>query len=747
METARVTAPPGTRTRSSGGDRPTGLRQRSAVLGPLSVRTLLAIQSTAGNAAAVTLLRRDPPLTVSRCGPDRPDCSCASRTTAKTAADAELPAVQRDPLFDLIRPSGDILNFTNRVFSKESREVVCPNCHRPAEPFPMPERFKDREATEPRLVEWAIESGKSLRSDGYITDLLLAPDSAGTIVDDFGVRLTRGITGSHEFDGSEAARRAGAETIRRHWTEIRPVVQEQLTAWYQGEFVAALGRCPPQANMLTDPKEITRLRNSPFGHHAPLGRLGWQASVGERWNNMVIDDIYSSGFSTIWFHLSDHPRWYYSMSGDAFIKTDPVVGEVARQVYDKTKFAQYLLPMVLKVAAFGLGFSGSISLVIAGIVLDELAEEMTRDIEGKPARSPMEILGSAGTKFLIDRILNKVLGPGGHAVEGAGVAVPKLEQIVEKAVPAIRKELAAAEKPLVKDALSEGSARAITDRAVKAEGYTVEVAIVSSGERHLYRMRGDGTWCRFSATVCGLDLGSDVLAATKSATSFTKGKLDDARQVLGQIEDELGFLGTVYGRMKSAGKMDLTLLSAQERALLDDLAPTGKAADLTLAALRDLPRKLGLKQDFAKALESEARLIEQFRRESRPLYETMRAASPSHVARRETLTLARGRDAVTGMLPRSGALHVDHVVPVREIVDMPGFSALRFQDQLAIVNDVKNLRAVDALANSSRSDRAWAAWPQGRIYYDDAALSTMRGIESDLRTYLANRIATLGRHR
>lgn len=741
METASLTGPPSTRSRPQAWREPARLRPRHPAMSVLSARNLLAVQSAVGNAATATLVKRDLLPTVSRCGPDHPDCSCAHGA----AAEPELAAVQRDPLFDLIRPQADVLNFTNRVFSKESREVVCPNCHRPAEPFPMPERFKDREATEPRLVAWAIESGKSLRSEGYITVLQLNPGTEGTLVDDFGVRLTKGITSSHEFDGSQAARGAGAETVRRRWTEIRPAVVEQMSSWYQNEFVAALGRSPRDAHMLTGPAEIHDLLTDPPEDRTYLGRLDAYASVGQQLGDIVVDGVSARGGSTIWFHLEDEPRWYYSLSGNAIVEADLFMADFARQVADKTKFAQYLMPGLLKVAAFGLGFSASISLVIAGIVLDELAEEMTRDIEGKPARSPTEILGSGGTSFLIDRILNKALGAGGQAPHPRA-PVPRLEQIVDRAVPVVRKELAIAEKPLVQDALSEGAARTITDPALKAEGYLVEVPIMTAGARHLYRMRGDGTWCRFSAAVCGLDLGSDVAAATKSATSFTKGKLEDARQVLAQIEDELGFLATVYGRMKKAGKMDVTLLSAKDRAFLDDLAPSGNAADLTLVALRELPRKLGLKREFDRALEVEARLIEQLRRESRPLYETMRAVSPGHVARRQTLTLARGRDAATGMLPRSGILHVDHVVPVREIVDLPGFSGLRFRDQLAIVNDVTNLQAIDALANSSRSHRAWSEWPQGRIYYDDSALSKMRALESDLRAYLVGRIAC-GSHR
>jgi hypothetical protein len=122
----------------------------------------------------------------------------------------------------------------------------------------------------------------------------------------------------------------------------------------------------------------------------------------------------------------------------------------------------------------------------------------------------------------------------------------------------------------------------------------------------------------------------------------------------------------------------------------------------------------------------------------------MRIASPSHKARSLVRAEARGLDAVTGLPPRSGgALEVDHIVTLDEIVQMPGFDKLRPDRQLEIVNDVRNLRAVDELANSSRKNRSWAAWPQALIYYDTVALAKMRALEDELRAYLTGRIAAL----
>jgi hypothetical protein len=731
---------------------------RPTARGPVTPGGLLAVQSAAGNAAATSLLRRPAPVMVARCAPDDPQCACPPEVKAQ--AEGEQTEVQRDELPGPSLPGPslpgpsfpagggftwparpDILNFTNRTFSKGPGK--CPSCH--SEPDRTPWEFKDHEATEPRLVSWAIESGRSLQSDTNIVELQLRPGTEDTIVDNFGVSLVNNVTHSGEFDGSTAARQGGAEAIRRNWPRIHTDVRGDLSGWYREEFAEALGRTPAKAEMLTRPDWLDQLLHTPKGNQTvPLGRHGATAKIGDRVNSLVLDDI---SFYSISFHLHDNPHWYYTMTVNDFLKTDPFTNEVLRQVYDNTKFAQYLLPFMLKAAAFGLGFSSSICLVIAGIAMDEFAEEMTRDLEGKPPRTLLEVLGSAGSKLLIDRVMNKLLGPGGHAVEGAAPKLAaKLEQVADKAVPAIRKELAAAEQPLVKGALEGGTARKVTDKTLKAEGYTVEVAVVSGGERHMYRLGGDGKWCRFSTPVCGLDLGSDVAASATKAASFTKSKLADTRELLGTVERDMAFLGDVYTKMKKAGKVDLTLLSAEERKLLDELADGG-ASKLTLAELRDLPRTLGLKRELTQGIAAEARLVDQLRREQRPLYEVMRAASPSHVARQQTLRLSRGLDAATGVAPRSGVLHVDHIVPVREMVDMPGFSALRFEDQLLLVNDVKNLQTIDALANSSRGDWSWAEWPQARIFYDDVALKKMRALEEDARKYLAERIAALGKRK
>ena len=477
------------------------------------------------------------------------------------------------------------------------------------------------------------------------------------------------------------------------------------------------------------------------GGSAPLGRWGAEVRPGQTIDVFKITDI---GHGLIWFHRPDRPLWMYVITEGDFIKFhDPFVASVTEKVYESTKWIRQITPLLLKIGAFALGFSGSIALVIAGIALDEFATEMQADVEGGPRRDLTTILGSAGTQLLVDRVFHGLFGgAAGKAAAGAGKNAAKIERVAERAMPVIRKQLAEAEAPLVKQALEARSARKVTDAALQREGYLVEVAVDSGGQKHIFRLHQKGTWCRFSSRICQLDLGSDVAAAARSPKSFTQGKIDTLRENLTRAQDESEFLRALHTRMKPGGKVDLSLLDDAEKAFLAEIVDD--PAKLSLRELADYPRKLG--REIATGQDLQIKLVKQLYQEGRPLYEVMRAGSPSFASRGAVLRGAYGRDAVAGLVPRSRALAVDHVVPLNEIVRMPGFKELRpIELQLEIVNDVKNLRALDAVANSSRGDRSWTDWPQALIHYDQTAINRMRILEDDLRTYLAGRIATLGR--
>jgi hypothetical protein len=714
--------------------------------GPVRRADAIALQRAAGNAAVAAMLGRrvgsttELP-TVLRCGTAHPDCTCAAAEKADTLQ-RDNPVPNAADAGDPFVPNLGMLRFTDRIFPDQSLPTVCPNCHRDRPTVPAIPRRVDQDATEPRLVGWGTESERMVQVDGTLRLLQVEPGATDKIVEDYGAGLIKRITSSNEFAGPDAARQQGAEIIRRRWPDIRPPVRAKLSTWYQTELLTAISMTPKLARPLLDPEQVRQARTTHHGGRASLGRWGAEAVPGQKYGIFEIDDI---GLGMLWFHLSGRPHWLYVINTGDFISHDPLVAAVADQVFDKTKWILQVTPMLLKIGAFGLGFSGSIALVITGIVLDELAEEMKRGADGKPGRSPMEILGSAGIQLLVDRIAHGLFGGApGRAVASAGRAASKIERIVEKALPAIRRELVAAERPLVKEALEQGTARKVTDAALKREGYAVEVAVEAAGQQHIYRLGKNNRWCRFSNPICDLDLGNDAAKLAGSSSSFTKSQLVSTRERIATVTQEIEFLMSTYQRMKTLGRMDLSVLSKQEVELLAQLADK-PAANVTLAELRGLNRELGLAGEVAKGVEGEAALIMQLYREGRPLYEIMRAASPSSAARSAVNKTAAGRDAVTGLRPRTGSLDVDHVVPLNEIVRMNGFDKLRPPRQLEVVNDLRNLRAIDSAANASRGDRAWSLWGQSAIHYDIAGINRMRALEDELRRYLAERIRTLSR--
>jgi hypothetical protein len=141
--------------------------------------------------------------------------------------------------------------------------------------------------------------------------------------------------------------------------------------------------------------------------------------------------------------------------------------------------------------------------------------------------------------------------------------------------------------------------------------------------------------------------------------------------------------------------------------------------------------------------------IARLRDSTQPLYDRIRAASPTARVRDRVIGRARGVDQVSGLPPPSGSLQADHVVPLREIVDMPGFSRLHWEDQVALANYERNLLAVDGRVNASRQDRSWAEKFSLRDTYDNAALRRIiereEALRQELQAEINRRLALAGR--
>jgi hypothetical protein len=123
------------------------------------------------------------------------------------------------------------------------------------------------------------------------------------------------------------------------------------------------------------------------------------------------------------------------------------------------------------------------------------------------------------------------------------------------------------------------------------------------------------------------------------------------------------------------------------------------------------------------------------------LYDRLRAAAPSEVARQKAL-----KGVVTDQVGKlrtapTGKLQCDHVVPVREIVDMDGFAELTWKEQKAIVDMKENLIAMDSAANTSKGDRSWRAWTYASRFYEQDSIAKMIAEEARVRELIRKAIS------
>jgi hypothetical protein len=122
------------------------------------------------------------------------------------------------------------------------------------------------------------------------------------------------------------------------------------------------------------------------------------------------------------------------------------------------------------------------------------------------------------------------------------------------------------------------------------------------------------------------------------------------------------------------------------------------------------------------------------------LYDRLRAAAPSPIARERALKGVLA-DEVGALLTRpTGKLQADHIVPVREIVDMDGFAELTWQQQKAIVDMKENLIAMDSAANASKGDRSWRSWKAASRFYEQASIDQMIAEEARVRELIRDAI-------
>jgi hypothetical protein len=367
---------------------------------------------------------------------------------------------------------------------------------------------------------WAKEASmKMLWLGSTVRKIQEDPKSAEQLVDSVEPKLRRALYSPDEFTGSPAARRDAVEAFEMQWEsgQLRKPILESLTEKYQGQLMQALAHTPEGSTLVTAPDDYVRVRHSPylqeFWNHGEVMKKGYTSG------NREVLDIKSYGpvgkpstdpNAEIWYILKRDWSWIYHTTGK-IRPYDWYIGRFAGEVANNTKFAAELFPLMLKIGGFALGFSSRLSVIIASEILTALGEQGTRSARGEKMQSAFEVAAGVGLGVFIGGVTNRMFSKAELRFEG------KFDDAAEQASRKGRAELARTDAANVESKVAAGELKSVTDPGLLAEGYRLEVKIVSEGEEHVWRQQRNGWWCRFSKNkVCVAEISGTVTAVAKT---------------------------------------------------------------------------------------------------------------------------------------------------------------------------------------------------------------------------------------
>jgi Domain of unknown function (DUF4157) len=369
-------------------------------------------------------------------------------------------------------------------------------------------------------------------------------------------------------------------------------------------------------------------------------------------------------------------------------------------------------------------------------------------------------------------------------------AVQGLEAKVKVAL-AREAEASLAAKAAFKEALS------IASRSNMIAG-AVDPGLIRQLFRGLYYavIRGINTFTKLSAEARILEITGDITRLSGAERAELEAAFEEVKQIVsaGQAKgmDEKSLLGFVDRWALNRGKPGFQAklaedirrwkpLTADQRRALDALEAQKRAvatlydqktaAEEELAALRAQPDRTPEDVAEIRELEKEIRSLDpqalpgakpgagrgkiaeaeatlatrevEAARSNLSLYDRLRSAVPSEAAKNRVLK-GVAADQVGPLKTPPAGLHPDHIVSVREIADLDGFADLPWKDQKAIADGYftaspeipKNLIAMDASANLSKSDRTWRSWKQAGTFYEQSTIDAMAKREADIRALI-----------
>lgn len=145
-----------------------------------------------------------------------------------------------------------------------------------------------------------------------------------------------------------------------------------------------------------------------------------------------------------------------------------------------------------------------------------------------------------------------------------------------------------------------------------------------------------------------------------------------------------------------------------------------------------------LKNERAAEWQGRGKIIEEYGRVGDTPYDRARQYSYSAESGRNVVERAGGLDEASGLPTNKPS--VDHLVSVREITEMKGYGKLTEREQNKLLSLEENLILMDGDRNSSKQDKSWSKWDNGRYLYGDTVADQMILRERDARTALAKKL-------
>jgi hypothetical protein len=417
---------------------------------------------------------------------------------------------------------------------------------------------------------WAKEAAiNKLWLESTLQEVQEHPEKVSELVEAVLPKLRAALYSPKEFSGSPEARRDADEALQMRWPlpgveGVRDQVLEEFLRRYTKQLEQALAHTPEGTELVTTPEEIWRVRHLPYDniwwHRMEFIHKGQISPPREILDIKACpkgsEDRCARGdpLRDIWFILKRDPNWIYFSRDQRIDRFDWILQAVSGQVAESTQFAGELFPYLLKLAGFSLGLSTRLAFILAGEILNALGEQGVRAARGEKMQSALEVVKGIGFGVVTAHFLGHLF----HKSPGRALE-QNLEEATERAAARARVEVARTDASLVERELRAGRARAVDDPDLLADGYRIEVDVISEGQKHTWRLNTKGSWCRFSTEELCVRQLSDAVD-------------DAARQGPPTIERDLATAGVSAQARRKLGKNTLSV---------DDIVAVHQAAQET----------------------------------------------------------------------------------------------------------------------------------------------------------------------